>query len=498
VAKQILLAGTTSRREYIYILDSTSTTGAGKTGLTSATAGWKVYYVRPGAAPALITLVSAVANQTTAFTSASFTEIDATNMPGLYRFDVPDAVFAAGADKAVVMLSGPTGVAPVTLEYQLTSAGESWIASGVWSAQVASYATAGTGETLGTDTYGTKVCRTTTANRNISVSGTQAVTLNAASVTAATFGDDALVIGAAAGTGVKIRFAADAITSTVIATDAITNAELATTAVTEIAAGVWDEAYASHTTAGTFGKLMDLLRKANLVTEATVSTSGSPANSTSFFRTSLTGADNFYNNQQILFTSGTLSGQSAVISAYTSTNGAVQLSDSLTATPTAGDSFVVQGSHIWTREQIADGIYTRSLTAAGSANYINITSISSSVFQAINTLAVDDQVTFVGTAPTSYVVGTVYWVISTSLTSTTFQLSTTQGGLGNATVSTGAFTAVKVTSRDLLSAIRYLRNKVAINSSTMTVYAEDDVTAAWTAALTSTAGVNPVTTVDPN
>ena len=257
MAKQIMLAGTTSRREYIFILDSSSTVGAGKTGLTSATAGWKVYYVRPGAAPVLITLGTAVA-ATAAFTSASFSEVDATNMPGVYRFDVPDAVFAAGQDKAIVMLSGPTNVAPVTLEYQLTAAGEPWIAGGVWNAQLTNYATQGTGETFSTDTYGTKVCRTTSANRNLSVSGTQAVTLNAASVTAATFGDDALIIGAAAGAGIKIRFAVaaitsttfatDAITSTVIAADAITSAELSTTANDEIAAAVW--AVATRTITG--------------------------------------------------------------------------------------------------------------------------------------------------------------------------------------------------------------------------------------------------------
>ncbi len=107
-------------------------------------------------------------------------------------------------------------------------------------------------------------------------------------------------------------------------------------------------------------------------------------------------------------------------------------------------------------------------------------------------------ITFVGTAPNSLVVGAIYWVVSTNLSSTTFQISTTQGGLSIGTSSTGAFTAVKVTSRDLLSAIRYLRNKVAIVGSTMTVYAEDDATAAWTAAITTTAGTDPVTTVDPS
>lgn len=292
--------------------------------------------------------------------------------------------------------------------------------------------------------------------------------------------------------------ATGALTSTSFAANSLTASALATDAVTEITGGVWDEAYAGHTTAGTFGKLMDILRKTNVATEGTISASGSPANSSTYFRTTLTGVDNFFNSQTMIFTQGTLTGQSAIVSTFASTNGVITLSDSLTSTPTAGDTFVVLGDHSWSREQIADGVLTRSLTTAGAANNIAITSIVSNVFQAVNTLAVDDRVTFVGTAPAMLTLGAIYWVISGSLTSTTFTLSTTQGGLGVATSSTGAFTATKVSGRDMLSAMRYLRNKVDISGSTMTVYQEDDTSAAWNAALTTTAGLNPVTSLDPS
>jgi hypothetical protein len=40
-------------------------------------------------------------------------------MPGLYRFDVPNAVFASGVDKSVVMISGATNMIPVLMEYDL-------------------------------------------------------------------------------------------------------------------------------------------------------------------------------------------------------------------------------------------------------------------------------------------------------------------------------------------------------------------------------------------
>jgi hypothetical protein len=147
--------------------------------------------------------------------------------------------------------------------------------------------------------------------------------------------------------------------------------------------------------------------------------------------------------------------------------------------------------------EIADGLLNRSLATAGAANNITITSIVSSVFQASNSLVLDDRVTFIGTAPVSFTVGAIYYVTSANLTSTTFTLASTLGGLAVSTSSTGAFTASLISGRNMLSALRYLRNKVDISGSTMTVYQEDDTSAAWNSALTTTAGLNPVTSSDP-
>jgi len=52
-------------------------------------------------------------------------------------------------------------------------------------------------------------------------------------------------------------------------------------------------------------------------------------------------------------------------------------------------------------------------------------------------------------------------------------------------------------ARSPLNALRYIRNKVSIAAGTMTVTKEDDVTAAWTAAVVGTAGADPITSVDP-
>lgn len=117
MAKFNVKKGTTSRIEYVFVQDSSSTTGGGKTGLAYNTAGLTAYYARPGGSATSITL--ATQTVTGAYSSGGFVEVDATNMPGVYRFDVPDACFATGVDKCVLMLKGAANMAPLPLEYQL-------------------------------------------------------------------------------------------------------------------------------------------------------------------------------------------------------------------------------------------------------------------------------------------------------------------------------------------------------------------------------------------
>jgi hypothetical protein len=155
VAKLFVQAQATSNRsEYVFVQDSASTTGGGKTGIAYNAAGFSAYYVRPPVAGVGGTAVSiTLATQTVSgtYSSGGWVEVDATNLPGIYRFDIPNAVFATGVDHAVVMLKGASGMAPVSLEYQLTGfdPATSWLtaaqtAAAVWDASRSAYATAGT------------------------------------------------------------------------------------------------------------------------------------------------------------------------------------------------------------------------------------------------------------------------------------------------------------------------------------------------------------------
>ena len=100
----------------MFVQDSASTTGGGKTGIAFNAASFTAYYVRPPVAGVGGTAVSiTLATQTVsgAYSSGGWVEVDATNLPGIYRFDIPNAVFATGLDHDVVMLKGASGMAPV-------------------------------------------------------------------------------------------------------------------------------------------------------------------------------------------------------------------------------------------------------------------------------------------------------------------------------------------------------------------------------------------------
>jgi hypothetical protein len=119
VAKLAVKPGSTSQTVYVFVADSASTTGGGKTGIAFNAGSFTAYYVRVAGSATAITL--ATQTVTGAFSSGGWVEVDATNMPGLYRFDVPDAAVAAGVRSVVVYFKGASGMAPTLLEIDLSN-----------------------------------------------------------------------------------------------------------------------------------------------------------------------------------------------------------------------------------------------------------------------------------------------------------------------------------------------------------------------------------------
>lgn len=98
----------------VYAVDDV--TGQPKTGL--AYSGVTARYVRTRGAATAITM-AALGSATAAHVDGGWYEIDATNCRGWYRFDAPDAAFAAGGDGVLIVLQaagallGPVAAAMV-------------------------------------------------------------------------------------------------------------------------------------------------------------------------------------------------------------------------------------------------------------------------------------------------------------------------------------------------------------------------------------------------
>ena len=116
----------------------------GATGLTASTTGLSARYNRTRTASVNIPLVARTIAQ--AWTSGGFAEVDSTNMPGVYRLDLPDAALAAGADDVTIVVRGASGTNGAVMTVKLSSGGltSAQTAAAVWDESPAGYATATT------------------------------------------------------------------------------------------------------------------------------------------------------------------------------------------------------------------------------------------------------------------------------------------------------------------------------------------------------------------
>jgi hypothetical protein len=115
----------------VKILDAASTTGAGKTGLAYNSTGLVIATIASNEAAATVYSQAAGTVETVAtlgtFAAPTagkcrFKEMDATNHPGLYEIQLPDARFAvAGATGLIVSTSGASGAGQCDAEVQLTA-----------------------------------------------------------------------------------------------------------------------------------------------------------------------------------------------------------------------------------------------------------------------------------------------------------------------------------------------------------------------------------------
>jgi hypothetical protein len=110
---EYVFAGLTSQSIDVFLGDSSSTTGGGLSGLAYNTGGLKAYY-RKGAT-GTVTLIT-LATQTVGGTwsSGGFVEVDATNMKGVYRFDLLDTMVSSSGF-VTLYFYGATNLIPTAL-----------------------------------------------------------------------------------------------------------------------------------------------------------------------------------------------------------------------------------------------------------------------------------------------------------------------------------------------------------------------------------------------
>jgi len=155
-------AGATSQIFQVFIRDSSSTTGAGLTGLAFGTGSLTAYYHRDTDTTA--TAITLVTMTVGTFTSSGFKEIDATNMPGWYQVCPPNAAFSSGASSVGIMLKGAANMAPCLLEIDLDAQVDVTFWNG---AVVATPATAGIPDVNAKNINNVATTSVTTINANV-------------------------------------------------------------------------------------------------------------------------------------------------------------------------------------------------------------------------------------------------------------------------------------------------------------------------------------------
>lgn len=207
-----------------------STTGLAATGLTIT--DLDLQYTRIGSTPAAKVDATALAATNTAHTDNYAIELDATDQPGAYRVDWPDAAFATGASRVLL-----------TVKHASCHPAHIWVELEAIPANV-------------------------TEVNGVAASGSGTPDVNVVSVSGDTTAADTLelfveALDQATGQLDSGSLASGTITAASLAADAITAAKVAADVGAEIADAVWDEALAGHVGVGSASESLTLVGTIN-------------------------------------------------------------------------------------------------------------------------------------------------------------------------------------------------------------------------------------------
>jgi len=312
---EYVYAGLTSQTVDVFLADSSSTTGEGLAALVYNTASLTCYY-RKGATGTATAITLATQTVGGAWSSGGFVQVDATNMPGVYRLDVPDTVVSAEGF-VTIYFQGAANLVPTALRVDCRALPSDMIKI--------------SGDATAADDLDARLDSVLADTNDLQTNQ----------------GDWATASGFA--TPSNVTDAQD----TVIAsgTSAWTTASGA-----DIADAVWDEVLhkSTHNVAQSAGKQ---LRQVATIVAAEGQVNDASATTTSFNSDLTETIDGFYNDQVLIFTDGPLVGRAEVISSYTGATKSFVFDEALPSVPSSGDSFTILGNHVHTKSQIASAIW---------------------------------------------------------------------------------------------------------------------------------------------
>lgn len=370
-------AGETDQTIDIYLQDSSSSTGAGLTGLTNASSGLTCYF-RKGATGTVTQLTLASQTVGGAHTDGGFVELDSTNAPGTYRLDLSDAMVSTEGT-LTIYLHGATNLLQTPIRVHVASAtrGYTGTALPAAAADAAGGLVISDAGGLDVDTYLGRitgnVALASSLPSNFSLLGINGsghvsrVTLTDTTTTNTDMrGTDSAFLAASAPSNFSsLGINASGHVSRVTLVDTTTtNTDMVAAAPTaaSVADAVWDEALSGHTVAGSTGKAMKQLKEGVISVESSVNDSS--ATTTTFVSNLTETTDGFYHDKVIVFISGDLAGQARHIETYTGSTKSITVSQGFTSAPADGDEFLILATHEHSINEIQSGLATSASIAA--------------------------------------------------------------------------------------------------------------------------------------
>jgi hypothetical protein len=310
---EYVYANTASQTIDIFLQDSSSSTGQGLSGLVFNSASLVASY-RKGATGSRTAITLATQTVGGAYSSGGFVEIDATNMKGVYRLDIPNA--AVDTEGFVTLyLYGATNLLPTALRID---------------------------------------CRALPVDVKKISGDTQSAT-------------DLKDFADAGYDPATNKVQGVVLVDTTAVLDSADKATLVNL--------IWDEPLtgATHNVATSSGKR---LRQTTAFQQIDSTVIDAAATTTTFVTGLTSSVDNFYNDSMLVFTDGALAGQVRAIYDYIGATKTIVLEEALTSAPVDGVAFAIVSLHIHPVSQIQSGLATAAALATESTKINRIEAVA--------------------------------------------------------------------------------------------------------------------------